>query len=188
MTDSSATTGPGVVPIFIEVAPTDIALLKFLFESYEGVAVVRTLDKRKAVIVALVSRDFEDVARGMLRYPAAERHTARWQVGDDIDGWTFLFGIIPFSVHRLQVTVVDAPTRVIETEENGGLVTVWRHHIDVEPLDERRCRYTDRIEVGAGALTAVAAAYARIFYRYRQRRWRRLAQVLAATWADGATR
>ncbi len=64
--DNPADTGPGVVPIFIEIARRDIALLKFLFESYEGVAVIRTLDQRKAVIVALVSRDFEDVARGML--------------------------------------------------------------------------------------------------------------------------
>ncbi len=55
-----------VVAIFIEVAPADIALLKFLFESYEGVAVVRTVDRHEAVIVALVSSDFIDVARGML--------------------------------------------------------------------------------------------------------------------------
>ncbi len=55
-----------VIPLFIEVAPSDIALLKFLFESYEGVAVVRTLDRHEAIIVALVSEDFMDVARGML--------------------------------------------------------------------------------------------------------------------------
>jgi len=56
----------GLVPIFIEVDPAEIAILKFLFESYEGVAVVRTLDRHEAVIVALVSMDFLDVARGML--------------------------------------------------------------------------------------------------------------------------
>lgn len=56
----------GLVPLFIEVAPADIAILKFLFESYEGVAVVRTLDRHEAVIVALVSADFLHVARGML--------------------------------------------------------------------------------------------------------------------------
>lgn len=56
-----------LVPLFIEVAPTDIALLKFLFESYEGVAVVRTLDRSEALIVALVSADFLDVALAMLR-------------------------------------------------------------------------------------------------------------------------
>ncbi len=56
----------GLQPIFLRLAPPDIALVKFLFESYEGVAIVRTLDKRAAIIVALVSEDFLDVARGIL--------------------------------------------------------------------------------------------------------------------------
>ena len=56
----------GLEPIFLRLAPTDIALIKFLFESYEGVAVVRTVDRRAAVIVALVSRDFLAVARAIL--------------------------------------------------------------------------------------------------------------------------
>lgn len=58
--------GGGIVPILIELPPGDIALVKFLFESYEGVAVIRTIDRRRALIVALVSRDFIDVARGVL--------------------------------------------------------------------------------------------------------------------------
>lgn len=56
----------GLQPIFLRLAPPDIAPVKFLFESYEGVAVVRTLDKRAATIVALVSEDFLNVARGIL--------------------------------------------------------------------------------------------------------------------------
>jgi Domain of unknown function (DUF4911) len=56
----------GLEPIFLRVAPLDIALLKFVFESYEGVAIVRTIDRRAATIVALVSRDFLTVARGIL--------------------------------------------------------------------------------------------------------------------------
>jgi Domain of unknown function (DUF4911) len=58
-------------PIFLRLAPADIALVKFLFESYEGVAIVRTVDRRAAVIVALVSRDFLSVARAIL----ADLHT-----------------------------------------------------------------------------------------------------------------
>jgi hypothetical protein len=53
-------------PIYLRVAPVDIALVKFLFESYEGVAIVRTVDRRAAIIVALVSRDFLAVARSIL--------------------------------------------------------------------------------------------------------------------------
>jgi hypothetical protein len=56
----------GLTAIFLRVAPVDIALIKFLFESYEGVAVVRTMDRHAAVIVVLVSDDFLEVARGVL--------------------------------------------------------------------------------------------------------------------------
>lgn len=52
--------------IFLRLARSDIALVKFLFESYEGVAVVRTLDKRAAVIVVMAARDFSSIAREIL--------------------------------------------------------------------------------------------------------------------------
>jgi hypothetical protein len=56
----------GLEPIFLRLAPVDIAFVKFVFESYEGVAIVRTLDRSAAVIVVLVSRDFLAVARAIL--------------------------------------------------------------------------------------------------------------------------
>jgi hypothetical protein len=64
--DGGAVTSDGLIPIFLRLAAVDIALVKFVFESYEEVAVVRTLDRRAAVIVALVSEDFLAVARGIV--------------------------------------------------------------------------------------------------------------------------
>ncbi len=37
------------------------------------------------------------------------------------------------------------------------------------------------IQIDAGLLTGVVAAYAKVFYRYRQRHWQSLTSVLAAT-------
>jgi Domain of unknown function (DUF4911) len=54
-------------PLYLQVAPPDIALVKFLFESYEGVGVVRTIDRRTAIIVILVVEDFLPIAREILR-------------------------------------------------------------------------------------------------------------------------
>lgn len=123
---------------------------------------------------------FVHVAAGMLRFPVAERAGSRWQPGDRLEGWTFLLGVVPFSRHRLEVVVVDPTSMTLESDEGGGLVRSWRHRIGVEALAEDRCRYRDRIEIDAGPLTAPVAAFARLFYRYRQRRWRSLAPVLAA--------
>ncbi len=55
-----------VVPIYLRVAPADIAFVKFVFESYEGVGIVRTIDRHVAVIVVLAVADFLDTAREIL--------------------------------------------------------------------------------------------------------------------------
>jgi hypothetical protein len=123
---------------------------------------------------------FVHVAKGMLRYPAAERAHAPWKVGDRLDGWTFLFGVVPFSVHHLEVASIDDERRVLVSHEHGGLVRTWHHTLVVTEVDDASCRYEDRIDIDAGIFTPVVASYASIFYRYRQRRWRRLARLLAA--------
>ena len=46
--------------------PVDIALVKFLFESYEEIAIVRTVDRHSAIIVVLVVPDFLPVARAVI--------------------------------------------------------------------------------------------------------------------------
>lgn len=55
-----------LVPIFLRVAPVDIAMIKFVVESYEEVGVVRTIDRRLATIVVMITRDYLHVARGIL--------------------------------------------------------------------------------------------------------------------------
>lgn len=57
---------PGIEPIFIRLDRGDIALAKFLFESYEEVAIVRTLDRRTAVIVVLAVSDFAATAASIV--------------------------------------------------------------------------------------------------------------------------
>jgi uncharacterized protein DUF4911 len=58
--------GSVIVPIYLRLAPGDIAFIKFLFESYEEVGIVRTVDRHEAIIVVLVMRDFLPVASAIL--------------------------------------------------------------------------------------------------------------------------
>ena len=55
-----------VHPIYLRLQPADIALVKFLLESYEGVGIVRTIDRKTAIIVVLVVEDFLPTAREIL--------------------------------------------------------------------------------------------------------------------------
>lgn len=62
-------TAPGtrLHALYLQVAPPDIAFVKFLLESYEGVGIVRTIDRHTAIIVVLVTPDFLPTARAILR-------------------------------------------------------------------------------------------------------------------------
>ena len=73
--------------IYLEIRPEDIAYVKFIFESYEGVGIIRTVERKKAVIVLLVVDDFLDVARSILaslkhEVPLAEVSRPN-DIGDD---------------------------------------------------------------------------------------------------------
>lgn len=89
----------------------------------------------------------------------------------------YLLGVVPLWRHT--VRVVGAADGDGRTEEHGGPIRSWRHHLVVTPLSAGSCRYTDELEIDAGRLTAVVGAFARGFYRYRHRRWAALARVLA---------
>ena len=51
---------------YLETAPENIAYIKFIFESYEDVGIIRTVDRKTAVIVLLAVPDFVDVAQSIL--------------------------------------------------------------------------------------------------------------------------
>lgn len=53
--------------IYLEIPPEHIAYVKFIFESYEEVGIIRTVDRHKAIIVLLAMPDFADAAREILR-------------------------------------------------------------------------------------------------------------------------
>lgn len=75
-----------VVPIFIAVHPEHIAYWKFLFEAYEEMAIVRTLDRQRAVIVVLAMRDFLEPARAVVAEAAARTAAQVVPAPDDWSG------------------------------------------------------------------------------------------------------
>jgi hypothetical protein len=61
-----------VVPIYLRVPRHEIAYVKFVIESYEGVAVTRTLDRHAATVVVLVAPDLVQDARRIIAALSAE--------------------------------------------------------------------------------------------------------------------
>lgn len=89
-----------------------------------------------------------------------------------------MFGFIPLGIHTIRLVTIDKEAGLVESQESGQLAKVWNHTIKVEQDEVQRTVYTDELEIRAGILTGIVWILAQIFYRHRQRRWRKLAKTL----------
>jgi len=87
-----------------------------------------------------------------------------------------LFGFIPLGWQDIVVTeiVADAAAGRWGFRDAGqsGLVQRFDHQLILEGLDGERSRYTDRLDVDAGFMTATVWLFARAVFMWRHRRWR----------------
>lgn len=97
-----------------------------------------------------------------------------WVVGKTYGLRLSLFGFLPAGEHRITLERIDREANLIQSKERGALAPVWNHTIRFHPLEDGRLQYTDEIEIQAGLLTGVIWTFAHLFYRHRQRRWKRL--------------
>lgn len=123
--------------------------------------------------------------RGLLGVPALKGARIEAAEGQVASPWILLFHVIPLHRHTIEVVEVDAGSRTIRTHEHGGLIRRWDHTLHAEALPGGRCRYADTVIIDAGWATPVVAAFAKIAYRYRHRRWPELLRRQAP---GGATR
>jgi hypothetical protein len=77
-----------------------------------------------------------------------------------------------FGIHTIDVIGFDRTA--ILTRERNSIVPVWNHRITMRPVDRGMTHYTDRVEIKAGWKTLFICLWANMFYRHRQRRWRKL--------------
>ena len=101
----------------------------------------------------------------------------RWKDGQ-VQCKLYIFGIIPLGGHTIHIEKADDRDHQIQSRERDPLVARWDHLISIKPLDDKRSIYRDTIDIDAGWLTFTVWAWANLFYRHRQRRWRALAETL----------
>jgi uncharacterized protein DUF4911 len=77
----------GLCEIYVRVRPEDIAYVKFIFESYETVGFLRTIDPQAAILVILIVPDFladgEAILRSIAGEISLERIPKPESLGDD---------------------------------------------------------------------------------------------------------
>ena len=116
------------------------------------------------------------VASPMLVFKPQAGHplSAEWKAGNTYALDLYAFYILPLGQYFIHVNKIDHEAFEIFTHEHGSLTKTWNHRILVKPLDDSAILYTDEIEIDAGILTLFIWAFAHVFYRHRQRRWKRL--------------
>ncbi len=101
--------------------------------------------------------------------PLDERHI--WAAGARFTFNLHVMGI-GFGVHTIEVDEFDRER--ISTREHNKNVPVWNHIITLEEQSDGHTIYTDMVEVRAGWKTVFIWLWANVFYRHRQRKWRKL--------------
>lgn len=85
-----------------------------------------------------------------------------------------LFGFIPFGKQAVVISYPESPN-YFSIRDNGHSVLVkkWDHRITINPMGTGTL-YRDHVTIEAGVFTVFVWAFAQLFYRHRQRRWRQL--------------
>ncbi|GAA5066357.1 hypothetical protein [Nocardia callitridis] len=119
---------------------------------------------------------FKYVVSPILRVPKLD-FPDRIAPGAQASARLWWFGVIPSWTHRL--TLVRLEPTEIYTNERGGPVRTWNHHLTFTPIDDNRCRYTDEVETDDGVTGFGTRLFIHLIFRYRHLRWRALTRVLA---------
>ena len=125
----------------------------------------------------LSPRLLDYVAAPLVRFTPVDppRFPERWCPGAYLVAMR-LFGVLPLGTQTIDLSF--PPPRpgelVLRDNGQGKLIAVWEHQITVAPDGPLATSYTDELRVDAGLLTPLIWAWAYLFFRHRQRRWRRL--------------
>jgi hypothetical protein len=121
-------------------------------------------------------KSLQYVAAPLLRFEplVAGELDGEWIVGKTYVVRLCFLSLLPLGQHRIKIVAIDRGTNTIKSQESGSLARVWNHTIHFRPAGAGQLHYTDAIEIKAGLLTPFIWAFAHLFYRHRQRRWKTL--------------
>lgn len=135
------------------------------------------------------SAAFLEVIRPLMRVEPVDGTPLpeRWAERTSVSVRMYLFGFLPLGRHTIRHADIDPHGRQIRSKESGTLVRSWCHDITVADADRGRALYSDEVEIRAGLLTLPVWVFAWLFYRHRQRRWKKLIREAAVAVGGGAS-
>lgn len=108
----------------------------------------------------------EEVMTGIIAFEGMP--AGRVITGQKIDVMVSLFGKLPAQPYHMEVLECDDVARVLRSSEHGAGVKSWRHTLRVDAHDGGSV-LSEQIEIDAGLLTPLFAAWARYLYKARHK-------------------
>ena len=102
----------------------------------------------------------------------------KWELNKEYVFKLLIYGFIPFGNHKIILEKIDETNKVIISKEHNKIVKIWNHIIKMENKGEKNIRYTDEVEIYAGIFTLFVAIWGIIFYKHRQKKWKKIAKIL----------
>jgi hypothetical protein len=102
----------------------------------------------------------------------------KWEINKEYIFKLFIYGFIPFGDHKIILKKLDKENKIILSNEYNKIVKKWNHLIIMENLGENEIKYTDEVEIYAGIFTIFTAIWAKLFYKNRQKKWKRISMLL----------
>jgi len=115
-----------------------------------------------------------DICKPMATFKLATKEKYReWELNNEYIFKLFIYGFIPCGNHRIILERIDEENKIIISKEHNNIVKIWNHIIKMENKGEEYIRYTDEVEIYAGIFTLFVAIWSIIFYKHRQKKWKK---------------
>jgi hypothetical protein len=98
-----------------------------------------------------------------------------WDLNTEYIFKLFIYGFIPLGNHKIILETIDTEKNIIKSKEHNAIVKIWNHKITMEKYKEDITNYTDEVEIYAGIFTLFIALWSIIFYKHRQKKWKKIA-------------
>ncbi|WP_420860961.1 SRPBCC family protein [Algirhabdus cladophorae] len=108
----------------------------------------------------------EYVMKGLIAFKGAPQ--GRTFTGQKADVQVSVMGLLPYQDYTMEVILCDDDAMQMNSSEKGAGVKSWRHSLQVV-ADGQGARLHDTIEIDAGLMTPIFAAWARYMYRARHK-------------------
>lgn len=114
------------------------------------------------------------IAKPLVKFVQLQNHPLPdlWEEGKYLIKM-YILGFIPFGNQWIVISV-DDDIKHIRDNGYSKLIKKWDHNIYLKDIGNSKTLYVDTIEINAGVLTLFIVLFANIFYRLRQKRWRKL--------------